>query len=78
MIRIRFVVHVAAHALPSLTPFTSFACGSVAVLFASQRLCFFRYLRSLRGSARDYVTGLHYIGLVVIVNAVFSKLGVVT
>ena len=74
MIRIRFVVHVAAQALPSLTPFASLLrrClrllrslrGSVAVLFASQRLCFFRYLA--------------YIGLVVIVNAVFSKLGVVT
>jgi hypothetical protein len=48
------------------------------------------WLHSLRGSAHfarsahfvappsDIVTGLRYIGLVVIVNAVLSKLGVVT
>ena len=48
------------------------------------RYSFASRLRSLRGSVRfaapprDIVTGLHYIGLVVIVNAVLSKLGVVT
>ena len=54
MIRIRFVVHVAAAATPFAPRLRS---------LAAPWLCFFRYLA--------------YIGLVVIVNAVLSKLGVV-